>query len=174
MDAYPSNLLKYEPKTGEFFWLPRDEIFFKTTRSHRGWNTRYSGKQAGSLREGYIWISVNGSNYSAHRLAWLFIYGVWPPHDIDHINGEKTDNRIENLRSVTKAENNKNTPIRKNNTTGVVGVYWKRLASAWDAELGVSGKLVNIGRYKRFEEAVSARKMAEIDNGYHANHGRCA
>ncbi len=174
MELDPSTFLKYETATGEFYWLPRDLSFFASYRSFKSWNSRYAGKLAGSNREGYIWISINYKNYSAHRLAWKFFYGDWPKNDIDHINGIKSDNRISNLRCVSKAENNKNTPMRKTNTSGFVGVYWNRFSNGWDAKIGVSGKLLNIGRYKTFDEAVSARLKYQNIYGYHENHGRSA
>lgn len=108
----------------------------------------------------------------AHRVAWALHYGEWPDGQIDHINGDKADNRLDNLRVVTAQGNAKNRPLRSDNTSGHVGVYWVTETKQWMAQIKVDGRQVTIGRYKTFEDAVVARKKAEEVHGYHANHGR--
>lgn len=167
-------LVTYLPESGEIIWNERPASAFANKAYANKWNSRYSGKTAGSLKEGYINLSIGRRNYPAHRIAWLCHYGEWPAHDIDHINGCKSDNRIENLRDVTKTENNRNTPLRKNNSSGFVGVYWDKVSSKWSAKIGIGGKLKNIGFYKTIEEAIEARKEFSVALGYHENHGRLA
>jgi hypothetical protein len=94
------SLLKYNPDTGVITWA--------TTSRHVN-----AGDVAGYVcPRGYRYISVGGKKQSAHRLAWFLSYGVWPEDQVDHINGDKTDNRLVNLRSATKAQNNRNVPKR--------------------------------------------------------------
>ena len=102
--------LNYDPETGEF---TRKTSFFKTR----------IGERAGSISKstGYVVIAVCGAQYLAHRLAWLYVYGCWPSLHIDHINGEKTDNRIANLREATNGENMQNQRrARSNSKTGLL------------------------------------------------------
>jgi hypothetical protein len=108
----------------------------------------------------------------AHRVAWALHYGEWPSDQIDHVNGDKTDNRLENLRIVTAQGNAKNRSLRSDNTSGHVGVYWVRETKKWSAQIKVDGRQKTIGSFESLEDAVKARKAAEDLNGYHANHGR--
>lgn len=110
---------------------------------------------------GYIQVSVRGRLYLAHRLAWLYIYGVWPPFHTDHVNGDKTDNRIANLRLATSAQNCANTGPSRNNTSGVKGVYWSKIRKKWVAQIGVGGRTINLGGFASLDEAQSARLAAE-------------
>jgi hypothetical protein len=97
-------------------------------------------------------------------------YGVWPTQLIDHINGDSSDNRIVNLRQTTQSENNRNRRITDKNTSGYVGVY--KRGAKWCAQISVNGKNMHLGAYDTIEQAANARKQAEIDYGYHENHGR--
>jgi hypothetical protein len=97
-------------------------------------------------------------------------YGVWPTQLIDHINGDRADNRIVNLRQTTQSENMRNRRKSTNNTSGYVGVY--KVGAKWRARISVDSKNMNLGIYDTIEQAVQARKQAEIDYGYHENHGR--
>lgn len=112
--------------------------------------------------------------YPNHRIIWAMHYGVWPTKFLDHINGDPTDNRIENLREVTNQENCKNARIGKNNTSGRVGVsyYGHNGWSKWHAYIRGNGKLISLGYFEDFDAAVAAREAAEIEHGYHPNHGR--
>jgi len=103
----------------------------------------------------------------AHRVAWALHYGEWPKHEIDHINGNKRDNRIQNLRDVPHLLNQRNRGLRADNTSGADGVSWMK-AGFW--RVTVAGKYLGI--FKDFEAAVAARKSAEQAHGYHVNHGR--
>lgn len=122
--------------------------------------------------KGYTVIKVNSKPYKAHRLAWLYVYGCMPEKQIDHINGVKDDNRIDNLRTVTDAQNSKNLPMCKNNISGIVGVYFCKTMKRWTSHIGVNGKTKTLGRFKTMEDAISVRKEAERKYGFHTNHGR--
>ena len=120
-------------------------------------------------RDGYLEVGVYKKNYFAHRIIWLWVYGVWPD-EIDHINGRRADNRLINLRDVSHSENHKNLSLRYNNTSGHIGVYWN--GYQWRAFLNIDGKQVVVGGFKNINDAIQARVEAGIKNGYHQNHGR--
>lgn len=143
--------LHYEPTTGEF------------TRIKRSRGVTLNGEVAGSLHatRGYWRIRVRGKCYAAHRLAWLYVYGVWPTKEIDHINRIKTDNRIANLRELTTAENQQNVDIARNNTSGHKGVVFHKRYRKYQAYIRVNRHLKSLGSFETLEEAVEARKAAE-------------
>ena len=129
-------------------------------------------KPAGkSEADGYRRIGVSGKLYLAHRLIWVHVHGVWPLHQIDHINHKRNDNRIENLREATNPENGRNKSIPKNNSSGVVGVCWNKPSKKWQAQIRVNGKQIHLGGHLRKEDAIQARKEAERKYGFHPNHG---
>jgi hypothetical protein len=110
-----------------------------------------SGKVAGTTHLGYVKIRINGKQYRAHRLAWLYIYGAFPSIDIDHINTVKSDNRIVNLRLAHDHENLKNIGLVKTNTSGFRGVHKAR--SKWQATASLNGDRIYLGRYDTPEAA---------------------
>jgi hypothetical protein len=112
-------------------------------------------------KDGYIVVSVDRKNYREHRLIWLYHYGQFPQNDIDHINWVRDDNRIENLRDVTKSQNKQNSPVQKNNKCGVKGVWLHKQTKKWCASIYVNGKNKYIGSYKSLEEAEVAYKAAK-------------
>jgi hypothetical protein len=139
----------------------------------KGWNDRFAGKEAFSkLNSGYLQSHILGSRYLAHRVVWLLHYGKWPTGHLDHINGIRSDNRAVNLREVSYAENSKNHRPHKTNTSGVMGVVWHKRDKKWQAGIMVSGKTIHLGQFTEKADAVSARKQAEKDYGFHENHGR--
>ena len=87
---------------------------------------------------------INSKPYKAHRVIWKMVYGS-DPHYIDHINGDRTDNRISNLRSVTKAQNNRNKRLRSDNKSGVTGVHWYNPRNKWRVDVRYNGKTKHIG-----------------------------
>ena len=98
----------------------------------------------------------------AHRLAWFFVYGEWPQKQIDHINGNKSDNRISNLRLATASQNLSNKGITKSNTSGYKGVSFNRTKKKWMASIKVNKKSINLGYFLTPEEASEAYKAAAI------------
>jgi hypothetical protein len=166
--------LYYQGDFGVFTWRHRPRSEFASLRAYMTWNARFAGEQAGYQTPGrYRNICIDYHTHQAHRLAWLYVHEEWPEH-IDHINGDKSDNRIANLRSVSNAENRKNQATRKDNTSGVQGVVWDKQTGKWTVRINVNSKTLNLGRYAEFEDAVARRKQAEIDFGFHPNHGRAA
>lgn len=166
-------LLRYEPETGMYFWKERPASMFSSEGYCKKWNTQYANKQSMTTKGGdnYYQIRVLGINFKAHRVVWAMHYGEWPNGSIDHINGVQTDNRITNLRVVSHSENLKNMGVRKNNTSGVVGVCWDKREHRWKAFIRQGGKMFNLGNFDKIEDATQARKKAEIAFGFHPNHG---
>lgn len=121
-------------------------------------------------REGYKVIKIKGKMYLLHHIVWLMVYG-YLPKEIDHVNHNRSDNRIENLREVEHKENCRNKTLNKNNTSGVTGVYWLAKYNVWQARIRVDGKHISLGCYKDFKEAVKARKEGEHKYKFHRNHG---
>jgi len=149
---------------------------FSCKRVANSWNARHSGKDAFTARNayGYHVGSVNGDILQAHRVIWAIVSGGDAPEEIDHINGDRSDNRLSNLRSVSQSENRKNMSTPKNNTSGVCGVSFDRRLGKWLAKITVDRKQIYIGLYVSKADAAKARKSAERQYGFHENHGRVA
>lgn len=172
-------LLRYEPETGKLFWKERTPDLFdlptieQNERCCRLWNGRWAMSEAfTSNHDGYREGRIFWQPFRAHRVAWAIHYGEWPVAYIDHINGVRHDNRIANLRCVSRAENQMNITLPSNNTSGVIGVAWSASKKKWSAQIGTGGRVFNLGRYDRIEDAIAARKAAERRLGFHPNHGR--
>lgn len=157
--------LSYDAETGTLTWRSR-------AGTHARWNTRYAGRPAGTVTDrGYIAISIDGRFYKAHRLAWYAHHGTLPAGFVDHVNGDKTDNRLANLRDVPHQTNMRNQRLRSDNTTGVPGVY-RRSDGGWYAQgRTLDGRNKHIGNFASFEDAASARSEFQRRHGYHENHG---
>lgn len=131
------------------------------------------GTKAGTLHpNGYIQISINYRRYLAHRLAWLYVYGEWPPREIDHINHIRSDNRICNLRAADRIDNLKNRSLQKNSMSGITGVSWHAARRKWIAAIMVNKKYIHLGYFENIEDARDVRKQADIKYGFHENHGK--
>jgi hypothetical protein len=143
------SLLTYDAETGWFRW--------RTTRSNRR-----AGSLAGHLHpRGYVRIVVCKQTYDAHRLAWLYVYGDWPKGQVDHINRVKNDNRIQNLRCVTRSQNRQNSAVNCNSTTNIKGVGWHKHAQKWCARITIDGARIQLGVFESINDAIAARKAAE-------------
>lgn len=105
------------------------------------------------MRDGYIRICVDNARYPAHRLAWLYVMGAFPEHEIDHINGIRFDNRISNLRVVTRSQNKQNMLSVSGSKSGIKGAHWESKRKRWRAALTIDGTHVFLGRYKTAKEA---------------------
>lgn len=167
------NLILYEPDTGRLVWKDRPESLFKDARSAKSWNSKYAGKDAFTAMNGngYKRGAVGGKLYYAHRVAWFLYHGSWPQYQIDHINGDRKDNRISNLRSVTNHENSKNKRFSDKNTSGFTGVTWFKRDQKWKAQIMHKGKNYHLGYFDCAKEARDARVLAEARFKFHQNHG---
>jgi len=173
-------LLRYEPETGKLYWCERTPDMFKGCKQSvkqtcNIWNSRFSGKEAFTCVDshGYKSGRINSQLFRAHRVAWALHFGEWPSDQIDHINGVRGDNKIENLRIVTHQDNHRNQKRSSNNTSGVTGVHWNTRKGKWASRIWVGGKNgKHLGYFDSFDEAVQTRKDAEAKYGFHTNHGR--
>lgn len=111
-------------------------------------------------KRGYTYVSINGKRTYMHRAVYFYFYGE-TDLEIDHINRNKLDNRIENLRAATRLENAKNLPIKVNNTSGVCGVNWNKKDKKWHARIWINKKRVFIGGFELIEDAIKARQEYE-------------
>lgn len=126
--------------------------------------SKRSGKTlGGKTAQGYVAIGLNYKRYLAHRLAWLYVYGEWPKEQIDHINGNRADNRVENLRAASNAENQQNLVKAKksNKSSGLLGAYWHCQNNCWKSQIKLNGKLYHLGQYNTAEEAHAAYLKAK-------------
>lgn len=140
-------LLNYSTDTGIFTW-----------RIRRGGVARV-GQIAGSDNgEGYLRIRIDGTKQLSHRLAWLYVHGVWPEYDIDHINGVRSDNKISNLRCATRSENaqNQSSEHRKKNGIGLIGVSLHKATKKFQASIKIKGKQYHLGLFKTPNDAHEA------------------
>jgi hypothetical protein len=174
-------LLRYDADTGKLFWLERDVSFFNDTASRAAsdtaakWNTRYAGTEAFTTvsAAGYKEGHLLGSTTKAHRIIWKMVSGE-EAEFVDHINGGRADNRIQNLRSVTRGQNAKNACRSPSNKSGASGVRFDPRLKKWRVLIGVNGQRLHVGVYNCFTAALIARKRAEIAHDFHPNHGRAA
>jgi hypothetical protein len=125
------------------------------------------------MKPRYTMKRINGELVAIHRYLWEQVNGLIPKGmQIDHINGDIHDNRMSNLRLVTNQENARNRAVSMNNTSGVNGVSWCKKARKWRPSIGVDGKLLRLGTFDDWFEAVCARMSANNRYGFHVNHGR--
>ena len=157
-------ILEYQCETGDFIWKYRTSNRIKINDIAGCKHTTKDGKT-------YILIRIDSVLYSAHRLAWFYVYGNWPLNEIDHIDGNGTNNKLNNLREATREINSKNIRLRTDNKTGHSGINWREDLRKWRVSISIGGKLKYYGCYKHKVDAVIARKMAEYENGFHLNHG---
>lgn len=167
-----SRLIEYNSETGVLLWKPRTEHDCSSHKELLRWNSRYSGKEAFRINaNGYRTGMIFRSMYTAHRIAWCLYYRSWPEKFIDHINGDRSDNRIINLREVTKSENSRNAKISKANKSGATGVSKTQNGKFRSYISNSEGKIIQIGTFEKFEDACFARKKAEKIYNYHPSHG---
>lgn len=143
-------MLNYDPQTGIFTWKIRPSP------------AAAAGDKAGCFDRGYIRIKVKGKLYNAHRLAWFYCYGI-NPINIDHINRDSTDNRIDNLREASQSQNRANSRNRKTKTkSGLKGVYYQKHTSLWFASMGSAGVYKYLGSWKDKKDAAIAYDEALV------------
>ena len=173
-------LLRYEPETGQLFWRERTpEMFSECGRGGRlgqcaRWNGRFNGKIAGSLHaDGYLSLRIcNGPSLLAHRVVWAMQTGQWPRDQIDHINGDRLNNRICNLREADALLNGRNQCLHSTNTSGCNGVYFDAGVSKWSAQIIVAGRRKYLGAFSTKDQAIEARKRADALYGFDLGHGK--
>jgi len=157
-------LLDYDPETGIF-----------TRRVNQRGGTK-AGQEAGSRKrhkngKTYIHLSVDNRHYLAHRLTFLWVEGSFPENLTDHEDGDGTNNRWSNLRKVSQQQNQRNQKRHSNNTSGTSGVAFDNKAKKWQVSIRFNGRRVYLGMFVSKDDAISARKAAELEHNYHPNHG---
>jgi hypothetical protein len=171
-------LLLYNLNTGQLVWKKRTAAMFTATDARNAdhacaqWNSRFAGKEAlTKVNLGYRCGRLNYQYVLAHRVIWKWMTGE-EAKEVDHIDGNRSNNAWNNLRSVTASLNRRNASIRADNTSGVTGVTYVKRRDRWQAGMNIAGKYVYLGLFTSKEEAVLARKVAERKYGFHPNHGR--
>ena len=160
---YLRQRLRYDPETGKLYWRRGT----KQRHAHRDGVEAFTAVR----NTGYKHGRVDDRAYQAHRVIWAMEYGEWPTGQIDHIDHDRTNNRLANLRIVSHQENHRNTSRRKNNTSGAMGVSWYKAGGKWTAYIMVDRRKQHLGYFDSLEDAVAARKAAEAQYGFHPNHG---
>jgi hypothetical protein len=171
-----NSLFVHDQEKGILIWRERPASEFKTAASHSSFMARCFNKRAGSFcSNGYRKISISKHLYSEQKLIWKLTYGedvIYPEFEIDHINGVRSDNRISNLRKVTKSDNQRNGSMRQNNKSGVNGVNWCNPKGKWIARIWAGKRHLYLGQFDDLQEAKIKREAAEIELGYHHGHGK--
>ncbi len=149
-------VVSYDPMTGIFVWVKPASFRVKP------------GDCAGCVEpRGYIGMVINYQRYRAHRLAWLYMHGVMPDGEVDHMDGDKSNNAIANLRVVTTKQNRENTRLQCNNTSGVRGVYWDKRREKWMARVQHHRKWIFLGRFDSLDRATEVVKEARRNTFTH-------
>jgi len=157
------NCISYDQYTGIFTW-----------RSPLSKNVKVGGIAGSKESQGYWVIKIKGKRYKAHRLAMAISGFEIDNNQVDHINGKRSDNRLCNLRLASHSKNQQNQAIPKNNTSGVIGVYWAKNVQKWYSLIKLNGKTFNLGYYSDKNVAIEVRQFSEEVCGFHKNHGRSA
>lgn len=171
--ARAASMVDYDPETGLMIWKNKPDFM----RDAKRWNARYGGKECGTIDDkGYrriLFRFEKGSVFRirTHRLAWFISNGVLPSGEIDHINQDKLDNRILNLRDVPKEINQRNGTRKRNNTSGVTGVTWHKQRNKWCAQCNMFGIHYHIGTFDKIEDAEKAVREFRSKHGFTETHG---
>lgn len=171
-------LLRYEHESGKLFWKERTPEMIGPVKVDKSqvclaFNRRSAGKEAfTAIRAGYRVGNIFSRTYAAHRVIWAIVHGEWPNDDIDHIDGNRSNNKIGNLRDVTRQVNLRNAGMSRSNSTGVTGVYRNTHTKKFSAKISVDNKSRHLGYFDTVKAASKARLDAEIALGFHKNHGR--
>ncbi len=171
-------LLDCDIETGEMRWKERDVKWFKQgkrTAEHscKIWNTKNAGQKASRLNPGsggYFRVRIFNKFYPSHRIIWLWHYGKWPDHQIDHLDGNPANNKIDNLADKTNAENGKNRKMHAKNISGYPGVSWCTREQKWKASVNIQGKPKHLGYFEIKEDAYSAFLEKARENNYTERH----
>lgn len=174
-----NSLISYDPDTGALIWKPRPPTLFSNEKGYaervsKGWNKRCAGKPALDAKgeDGRLSGRLFNKALRAHVAAYALHHGIWPASEIDHENGDPSDNRILNLRAASHHENMLNRKVPANNKSGCMGVAFELATGKWRALITRNGKRVSLGRFQSKAKAIEARKAAEAQLGFHPNHNR--
>jgi len=165
-------------ENGRLIWKVRPLHHFKDLKSCKSWNARYSKTVAGNIytrKSGYqsYQVSIQDRSYLVHRIIWAMSTGGWPENEIGHIDGNPLNNKLSNLEDIPHSKNMTFQKLKKNNKSGVNGVYWSNSRNAWILHVTRREGIIKprLIQTKDFFEAVCARKSFELVNGFDKNHG---
>lgn len=169
----PKSLFRYDRDSGVLYWGDPGLAYFKNERGYKEFLKRRQGKAAGHQgATGYLDVGIKGRTYRVHRVIWALENGRDPVGDIDHIDGCRTNNRLENLREATRSQNRANTGANANNKSGLKGVHWHKGSKGWRAVITKNRKLHYLGQYSTPEAAHEAYiEACHRLNGEFANTG---
>lgn len=166
----------YDPSTGIFTWRPdRPSHHFKNKHGMAIWKSRYAGKRAGKSghTNGYRRIALWGKDYYAHRLVFLYMTGKWPAEEVDHLDGDRLNNRWDNLIETNRKGNCVNKSMSSINKSGCNGVSWCGTANKWRATAVRNRKSIHLGYFKCYHDAVDAREgWQSSQEDYTKRHGK--
>jgi hypothetical protein len=145
------DILSYDPSTGIFLW-----------RRNMARSVRVGARAGCDKGDGYRRICINRKYYREHRLAWFYVQCEWPKDEIDHIDGDRSNNRIDNLRTATHAQNHQNKGLQRDNNSGKHGVSWNKRQAKWEAYIKVNGKQIHLGTFDDLEAAGDAYLAAKV------------
>jgi hypothetical protein len=167
-------LLSYDIFTGVLTWKYRSAKWFKTQRDCILWNARFAGKEAFTTTDadGYKKGAIFSITYRAHHVIWCICFGKWSDKEIDHDNGNRTDNRFVNLFETDDLGNSRNRKIPTDNVSGHIGVCFYKKLNKWQAYITDNNVRKHLGYYDLYEDAVNVRSAEQVRLGYHANHGK--
>jgi HNH endonuclease/AP2 domain len=165
---YLQQRLRYDPATGKLFWRHYD-------LHSPQWNGKWAGREALTALStyGYRHGSIDSRGVAAHSVAYAIHHGVWSV-EIDHIDHDRTNNRIKNLREVNRLANRRNASRMANNTSGVNGVSWCSREQLWRAYIAVGQQQISLGYFRSLDDAAAAREAADRKYDFHPNHGAAA
>ena len=146
-------LFDYDAATGSLTW-----------RVTRGGTARAGSAAGGVNGNGYLVVKIHQRSYLNHRIAWFWSYGEWPLDQIDHINRDRLDNRLDNLRPASNTENRRNSSVNRNNNSGIPGVSFLGRLGKWQANIRVNRKLLYLGVFATQSDAAEVRRAAEIQH----------
>ena len=163
--------IDYNSETGKAIWKMKPE----TSQRNIAWNIKFGLKEIKSKINGYICVSIwhnkKRMQLYLHRICWFIVYNELAPNLVDHINRNRSDNRISNLRLANHCENQRNTSKLRNNTSGVTGVSWDKDRNKWRANCGFNGKSHYLGLYSDIIEAEKVVRKFRSENGFTDDHG---
>lgn len=168
-------LFDYDQLSGSLRWKHRPAEDFKTTPAFLMWNKQNCGAIVGWVNSaGYMELRIDNASFRAHRVIWVYFNGDdanFHKLQIDHIDHDRSNNRIENLRVVDRTQNMQNASMRSNNKSGHIGVHWHSIGKKWKAEIRLNGKAKHLGLFANIQDAIEARVAANVEFGFHPNHG---
>ena len=173
-------LLTLDADTGRLFWKERGAEWFRDTEGRNAahacanWNARYAHSEAMTTigAQGYRVGSIFNKKYAAHRIVFALVHGHWPEAEIDHVDGDRLNNRPGNLRNATRSQNQCNVGTMRSNTSGAKGVSWDRDREMWRADIMLHYKRKHLGMFKTVKDAADAYRNASAK--MHQEFGRVA